>query len=79
MVQAVQSVYLPQKIVVLKNTRHPSAKLRQLLPFIKHHSTISGKPAVYICENNYCQLPLTGIRALKNKLAELQKNKLPDF
>ena len=56
-IQAVRSVYLPNKVVLLKEPDDPA--VIKLAPYTQAQQMIDGKATVYICRNFACEAPLT--------------------
>jgi len=57
MIRAVRSVYLPNKVVLLKEPDDPV--ILKLAPYTVDQKQIDGKATVYICRNFACEAPLT--------------------
>lgn len=70
MLKTVQADYLPNLVVLLKNTAKPQEGIltKELEPF----TSTEGKPTFYLCENFTCQAPTTEI---KEVTAALKKRK----
>jgi len=66
---AINSIYLPNKVVMLITERNKD-KLLRIAPFIKDYSKIDERTTVYVCKNYVCNLPTND----KNKVLELLKN-----
>ncbi len=65
--ETIKSTYLPNKVMLLnkgKKTTVPSSFMSTLLP-------INNKPTVYICTNYACEVPITELEVLKERLAGL--------
>ncbi len=73
LINIVRSIYLPQTMIIVKNTATPSPLLADLLPFTRNHTAIEGKATVYICENNFCHLPVSEPKELKKQLQQIEK------
>ncbi len=63
--------FLPNTVVIL----HPSQgearkKIESLAPFVAKQTLVEGKPAIYICKNYVCDLPVTDISKLKELLKD---------
>ena len=52
--------FLPRTITVVRPPTDSEA-LDAVVPFMKHHRLIDGKPAFYVCQDYTCQLPTTGV------------------
>jgi len=57
MIRAVRSIYLPNKVVLLKEPDDPA--VMKLASYTKDQKQIDGKATVYICRNFACEAPLT--------------------
>ena len=80
MIRGVRSVYLPNKVVLLKEPDDLS--ILKLAPFTKGQKMIDGKATVYICRN--CEAPLTNplvVRQilLKNQVSFVSCNVLLNY
>ncbi len=63
------STFSPNQVVLFHPQDGSEAEaVEQLAPFVKSQGLVSGKPAVYICENYTCSLPVTDVSDLKKKL-----------
>jgi uncharacterized protein YyaL (SSP411 family) len=59
--KALQGLYIPNKILLLK-----TPDLNYLLGYTAMMKSIDGKPAIFICRNRTCNLPVTNLKdALK--------------
>ena len=69
MIREIYSRFIPNKVLVFHPVEAASAgKIEALSPFIKNQNAVAGRPAVYICENYVCRLPMTEISKLKEWL-----------
>jgi len=59
MQRALNGVYVPNKVVVLKPSGQRDAEITEIAPFIKPHKQIDGKATAYVCRNYACDLPTT--------------------
>jgi uncharacterized protein YyaL (SSP411 family) len=64
--RTLRSSFLPDKILLLK-----SLELSQLAGFTRDLAEIDNKPAVYVCTNHTCNMPVTD----RNRMMELLENK----
>ncbi len=71
MLNALNSNYEPNKVVLLINNSTNKQKLNKVAPFIKDYTGIDNKPTAYICNNYVCNLPTTDI----NKMLEMLNKK----
>ena len=57
MIRAIRSVYLPNKVVLLKEPDDPA--IIKFVPYTRDQKRVDGKATVYICRNFACEAPLT--------------------
>ncbi|MBU1627870.1 thioredoxin domain-containing protein, partial [bacterium] len=69
LIKALNSKYIPKKIVLFKPTDKNSPKITALAPFTKAHVCIDGKATAYICKNYVCELPTTEIGEMMGMLS----------
>ena len=67
MVRAVRSVYLPNTVVVFKESGDES--IGKLAPYTKDQKMIDGKATVFICRNFACESPLTDPEKVRESLS----------
>jgi uncharacterized protein YyaL (SSP411 family) len=60
-IHTINSIYLPNKIIILKEIKTKNQIIEKLVPFIKDYTQIKNQPTIYICKNQQCQLPTTDI------------------
>jgi uncharacterized protein len=65
LIQAVRSVYQPNRITLLK-----TPGLESVAPFVAEMKPVDGIPAVYICRNFSCEQPLTDPATVREKLKQ---------
>ena len=58
MIRALRENYVPNKVVLFKDTSNPDA-LAEVAPWTKDHVMVNGLPTFYICENFTCKQPTT--------------------
>ena len=68
-IQNIYSIYLPNKIVILKEPDLKDLLIGELVPFIKDYSQIKNQVTIYVCKNQQCQLPITNIEKMKQLLS----------
>ncbi len=51
------SVYLPNKVVIVKNDDDRSLELVSLAPYLKDYRVKNNKPTIYVCANFTCEEP----------------------
>jgi len=61
MVKALESVYAPNKVVILKPSDDPASEIEDLAPFVKDYSTVDGSPVAYVCISNACREPTADV------------------
>ena len=66
MIEAVRSIYLPTRVVILKEPDDPA--IEKIASYTKEQKQINGKATVYICRNFACEAPLTDPEAVKTAL-----------
>jgi len=67
-IQKINSINLPNKVVILKETGLKDSLIEELIPFIKDYSQIKNQATIYVCKNQQCQLPITNIEKMKQLL-----------
>ena len=67
-IQSINSIYLPNKVVILKESDLKDLLIEKLVPFIKDYSQIKNQATIYVCKNQQCQLPTTKIEKMKQLL-----------
>jgi uncharacterized protein YyaL (SSP411 family) len=68
MIQKLESVYLPNKVVLLKPEDKDSRDLIAIAPYIEHFTSIDGRATVYVCQNFVCDLPTTNVDQMMEML-----------
>lgn len=68
--QELQSQYVPQRIMIFKDTSKRHDALSKIASWTENHSMKNNKPTIYICEDFACKLPTTDL----DKAIELIKN-----
>ena len=61
MLKAVQSRFIPNKVVILRSTEKDSQEPDQLTGFTQYKTAIDGKATAYVCHNYACREPTTDI------------------
>ena len=64
MVQAINQLYIPNKVVILKDTTIKNVQLANLAPYTKYQVAINGKATAYVCQNFTCAAPTTDIKKM---------------
>jgi uncharacterized protein YyaL (SSP411 family) len=65
LVTAINSIYLPNKVVQMATE---GASLAEISPLLRGKSQIDGKPTIYVCQNFTCSAPVTSAGELKASL-----------
>jgi len=73
LLRVIRSRYLPNKVVLLADGGEGQKWLGQHIEAIQQMNPVEGKPAVYICRNFSCELPVTDPEELGS---QLDKNEL---
>lgn len=60
--EAIRVQYIPNKVVLLKGTKHQSEEISRLAPFTKYHQTVGGKATAHVCIDYNCKLPTNDIQ-----------------
>jgi uncharacterized protein YyaL (SSP411 family) len=68
MIRKLESVYLPNKVVLLKPEGKDSGDLVAIAPYIEHFTSIDGRATVYVCQNFVCDLPTTDVDQMMEML-----------
>ncbi|HET6566330.1 MAG TPA: thioredoxin domain-containing protein [Rhodothermales bacterium] len=61
LLQAVRSVYLPDKVLLFRPAEHPPEALLRLAPFVESQHGTDGKATLYVCRNYECHRPTTNV------------------
>lgn len=64
-IKNINSIYLPNKVLILKEPVSKDLLIENLIPFIKNYSQINNKPTIYVCKNLQCQQPIKDIEKMK--------------
>jgi uncharacterized protein YyaL (SSP411 family) len=59
MLGKIRDHYIPNKVILLKGTKHQSDEISRLAPFAKFHDTVGGKATAHVCIDYNCKLPTT--------------------
>ena len=65
MLKEIRKFFIPNKIILLKGKRN---RIIEYAPFLRNYNLINGNPAVFICENYQCKLPVDSIELLRKEL-----------
>jgi hypothetical protein len=67
-VKEINKIYLPNKLIILKEPDSKIPKIEKIAPFVKDYSQIKNKATIYVCKNQQCQLPTTDIYKINELL-----------
>ncbi len=59
MLKALRSVFVPNKVVLVRSLDKDSSDLLKMAEFTKHFSMIDDKTTAYVCTNAKCNIPTT--------------------
>jgi len=68
LLKKINSTFLPNKVLLFRPADEEKPKLAEIAPFVLNQGLIKGKPAVYVCRNQACELPVTTIADLEKTL-----------
>jgi uncharacterized protein YyaL (SSP411 family) len=68
LLRIIRSRYLPNKVVLLADGKEGQKWLGQHIEAIQSMAPVNGKPAVYVCRNFTCELPVTDPEKLASML-----------
>ncbi len=63
-IQAVNHLYLPEKVVVFRPDKDNAATVK-IAPYVEALQMINDRPTVYICRSHACDVPISGLQALQ--------------
>jgi uncharacterized protein YyaL (SSP411 family) len=64
MQRAIDNVYMPNKVVLLKPSNEPSPRISELARYTESQQAIEGKATAYVCINYACELPTTDVEQM---------------
>jgi uncharacterized protein YyaL (SSP411 family) len=64
MLEALRTLFLPNKVVLLNAGEQESTEIAQLAPFIGDQPSIGGKATAYVCLNYSCSSPTTDVTTM---------------
>jgi uncharacterized protein YyaL (SSP411 family) len=67
-IQNINSEYLPNKVIILKEPKEKNTIIEELVPYIKQYNQIKNQATIYVCKNQQCQQPTTDIEKIKQLL-----------
>lgn len=75
MIKAVNNVFVPNKVIILKPTEEKSPKIISLADYAKHYTSIDSKATAYVCLNYSCKQPTTDADKMVKMLEEVETAK----
>ena len=73
LIKALNSKFIPNKVVLLKPTDDKSPKITELAPFTKDHVCIDGKATAYVCKDHVCKLPTMDVGEMMGMMNKYEK------
>lgn len=64
----INSIFLPNKVVVLKRSGDEGLLLEKIAPYTRDMTTVDGQSTVYLCYDHVCERPLVDLAQLAKKL-----------
>jgi uncharacterized protein YyaL (SSP411 family) len=64
MIEALRTVFLPNKVTLLNPGDRESTKIARLADFGKNETSIGGRATAYVCLNHHCRQPTTDIKKM---------------
>ncbi len=68
MFQALDSLYLPNHVVLHRPSGKPQPEIDRLAPSLKAHVPVEGKATAYVCRNKACKAPVTDVEGMMRLL-----------
>lgn len=68
MLRALQSRFLPRKVVLFRSSVENDPEIAHLARFTKELSTKNGIATAYVCRNHICNLPTTEVKTMLEQL-----------
>ena len=62
--------FLPSKVLLFRSVTDKNEEILRLAPFLKNHKLVDERAAVYVCENQTCQQPVTDPKKLGDILGK---------
>jgi uncharacterized protein len=66
--KAINSRFLPNKIVILKSAENMKTKITDIADYLKDFKMINNKPTIYVCSNHTCKAPTNDINTMLDLL-----------
>ena len=73
MVRAVRGNFIPNRVILLKGTKHQVDEVSRLAPYAKFHDSIGGKATAHVCINYNCKLPTNDTAQLLKLIGVTEK------
>ena len=73
MVRAVRDNFIPNRVILLKGTKHQVDEVSRLAPYAKFHDSIGGKATAHVCINYNCKLPTNDTAQLLKLIGVTEK------
>jgi len=68
MIHALNTHYIPNKVVLFRTSDQDSTEIDTLSPFIKSQVSLNGQATAYVCLNHACRKPTTSIKEMMDML-----------
>ena len=65
-INAVQSKFLPNKVLLLRPDGSQGKRLATMSPFVESMVPVNDQPTVYVCEQYACQAPIKDVGQLES-------------
>ncbi len=65
LLRAVDEFFNPNQVLLYHPEGKDAARIEAIADFIKTQKTLHGQPAVYVCQNHVCELPVTSPEDLR--------------
>ena len=62
--------FLPAKVLLYRSVTDKNEEILKFAPFLKNHKLVDDQAAVYVCENQTCQQPVTDPKKLGDILGK---------
>ncbi len=63
------SRFLPRTVTILRPAEgEDAARIAQIVPFVARQGPLGGKATAYVCRNHHCDLPVTDVARLRERL-----------
>jgi uncharacterized protein YyaL (SSP411 family) len=73
MIKAVRDQFIPNRVILLKGTKHQAEEVSRLAPFAKFHDTVGGKATAHVCIDYNCKLPTNDTTQLLKLIGATEK------